>query len=62
MERWSDILGYEPVEIIEKPKQSNKETKCCNCDSSVLITDKWSKCDNCNYYVNEGTINRHRDN
>ena len=60
MERWADILGYEPEEIIEK-QETVESVKCCNCDSSVVITEKWSKCDNCNYYINEGTFNRHRD-
>jgi hypothetical protein len=64
MERWSDILGYEPQEKTEpKPEiPSGPVTKCCNCGNDVEITQKWSKCEGCGYYINESFINRHRNN
>jgi hypothetical protein len=51
MKRWVDIIGYEPVEIEEtKPIKADNVLTCCNCESTVIICNIWSKCEHCNYY------------
>lgn len=50
MERWSDIIDYVPE---PEPKTFEKTITCCNCDSVVEVTQKWSKCEGCGYYCSK---------
>ena len=48
MKRWSDIIGYEPVE--QETVVSGPTLNCCNCGNQVVVVNVWSKCEKCNLY------------
>jgi hypothetical protein len=54
---WTEVITTEQE---PEPEQVISDTKCCNCDTPIILTENWTPCSNCSFY-NESLVHRYRN-